>query len=231
MLEHGIVSLLNAPILIDRASWGVLKVDHVEQRDFCEETVDFLPAVSCLIASVIQRHQAAAAHGQALAAAALEKQQRDLLLAEMQHRMKNKFQMILPMISIERPKLPTSEGRAIMTSVAERIMAVSLGNDQLSTATAEQRIGMPSYLRAICSRLAGQREDVTIAVKADEISLPSERAVPIGLIANGLVTNSLKYAFRGRARGIVTVELLAGAGSGRAISSGYRRRRWCGRGR
>lgn len=217
LLEHGIVSLVNVPVLIDQASWGVLEVDHVEQRDFREDTVDFLLAVSRLIASVIQRHQAEAAHGQALAAAALEKQQRDLLLAEMQHRMKNYFQMILSMISIERPKLPTQEGRDIMTSVAERIMAVSLGNDQLSTATAEQRIGMPSYLRAICSGLASQRDDVTIAVKADEISLPSERAVPIGLIVNELVTSSLKYAFQGRARGSVTVELLAGAGGGRAI--------------
>ena len=41
--------------------------------------------------------------------------------------------------------------------------------------------------------------------------------MPIGLIVNELVTNSLKYAFQGRARGSVTVELLAGAGGGRAI--------------
>lgn len=215
LIEHGIVSLANVPIVIDKASWGVLEVDHVERRDFREDTVDFLLAVSRLVASVIQRHQAEEAHRAALSAAAMEKQQRDLLLAEMQHRVKNYFQMILAMISMERPKLPTEVGRDIMAKVAERIMAVSLANDQLSPSRSE-KVAMPSYLRAICTGLASQRSDVSVTVKADDISLPSEHAVPVGLIVNELVTNSLKYAFEDRTGGSVTIELSAGAGGGRA---------------
>jgi len=216
LLEHGIVSLANVPILVDKAAWGVLEVDHVEQRNFREDTVDFLLAASRLVASVIQRHQAEEAHLDALGAIALEKQQRDLLLLEMQHRVKNYFQMILAMISLERSKLPTRVGQEIMGKVAERIMAVSLANDQLSPGRSE-KVTMPSYLRAICTALASQRSDVNVTVKADDISLPSERAVPIGLIVNELVTNSLKYAFEGRSGGSVIVELSAGAGGGRAL--------------
>lgn len=216
LLEHGIVSLVNVPILIDKASWGVLEVDHVEQRDFREDTVNFLLAVSRLVASVIQRHQAEEAHRQALSELAMEKQQRDLLLLEMQHRVKNYFQMILSMISLERPKLPTETGRDIMGKVAERIMAVSFANDQLSPNRSE-KVAMPSYLRAICTALASQHSDVSVTVKADDISLPSQRAVPIGLIVNELVTNSLKYAFAGRSGGSVMVTLSAGAGGGRAL--------------
>jgi len=217
LLEHGIVSLVNVPILIDKASWGVLEVDHVERRDFREDTIDFLLAVSGLVASVIQRHQAEEAHRNALAEAARERQHRDLLLAEMQHRVKNYFQMILSMVSLERPRLPTQAGREIMSKVAERIMAVSLGNDQLSPFQSQQTIAMPHYLRAICTGLASQRPDVSVTVRADEISFPSERAVPIGLIVNELVTNSLKYAFEGRSGGTVIVELSAGAVGGRAM--------------
>ena len=216
LIEHGIVSLVNVPVVIDNAAWGVLEVDHVEKRDFRENTVDFLLAVSGLVASVIQRHQAEENHRNALRTAAMEKQERDLLLAEMQHRVKNYFQMILSMISLERPKLPTELGRNIMAKVAERIMAVSLANDQLSPNRSE-KLAMPSYLRAICTGLASQREDVTVTVKADDISLPSERAVPVGLIVNELVTNSLKYAFKGSAGGSVIVELSAGAEGGRAM--------------
>jgi len=215
LIEHGIVSLVNVPVVIDNAAWGVLEVDHVEKRDFRENTVDFLLAVSGLVASVIQRHQAEENHRNALRTAAMEKQERDLLLAEMQHRVKNYFQMILSMISMERPKLPTELGRNIMTKVAERIMAVSLANDQLSPNQSE-KVAMPSYLRAICTGLASQRDNVSVTVKADDISLPSERAVPVGLIVNELVTNSLKYAFEDGSGGSVIVELSAGAGGGRA---------------
>jgi two-component sensor histidine kinase len=217
LLEHGIVSVVNVPIVLDKAAWGVLEVDHVERRDFRADTVDFLLAVSRLAAIVIQRHKAEEAHRNALAEAAKERQRRDLLLAEMQHRVKNYFQMILSMVSMEGPNLPTQAGRDIMAKVAERIMAVSLGNDQLSPTRSQQTVPMLTYLRAICTGLASQRPDVSITVKADDIALPSERAVPIGLIVNELVTNSLKYAFKGRSGGSVIVELTAGAGGGRAL--------------
>jgi len=215
LIEHGIVSLVNVPVVIDNAAWGVLEVDHVEKRNFREDTVSFLLAVSGLVASVIQRHQAEENYRDALRTAAVEQQERDLLLTEMQHRVKNYFQMILSMISLERPKLPTELGRNIMAKVAERIMAVSLANDQLSPHRSE-RVAMPGYLRAICTGLASQRDDVSVTVKADDISLPSERAVPVGLIVNELVTNSLKYAFKDGSGGSVSVELSAGVGEGRA---------------
>jgi two-component system, sensor histidine kinase PdtaS len=174
-------------------------------------------ALSRMVASVVQRHQVEEAHQQALGQVAREVRERSLMLAEMQHRVKNYFQLILAMIAVERPKLPTKDGQAIMSKVAERIMAVSLANDQLTPGEQNQTVSMATYLRALCTSLDAQRDGVSIGVKADEISMPSDRAVPVGLIVNELVTNSLKYAFAERERGAVLVELSAGAGGGRTI--------------
>jgi two-component system, sensor histidine kinase PdtaS len=146
----------------------------------------------------------------------MERQQRDLMLAEMQHRVKNYFQMILSMVTLERPKLSTQAGRDILAKIAERILAVSLANDQLAPNRSEQTIAMPTYLRAICVGFASQRDSVSVQVKADDMALPSERAIPVGLIVNELVTNSLKYAFEDQNSGSIMVELSAGPGGGRA---------------
>jgi two-component sensor histidine kinase len=135
----------------------------------------------------------------------------------MQHRVKNYFQLILAMVAVERPKLPTEEGRAIMSKIAERIMAVSLANDQLRPGQANQAVSISTYLRALCTSLDSQRDGVSISVKADEITMPSDRAVPVGLIVNELVTNSLKYAFDEREGGAVMVELSVGEGGGRTM--------------
>jgi signal transduction protein with GAF and PtsI domain len=54
--EHGIVSLANVPVLVDGSAWGVLEVDSTDERDFSEDTLDFMTASGAFIGSVIQRY-------------------------------------------------------------------------------------------------------------------------------------------------------------------------------
>jgi GAF domain-containing protein len=89
--EHGIVALANVPVLIDGAAWGVLEVDSTEPRDFSTDTVNFLLAASTVIGIAIQRAQMGRSENDALAAAAAAAQARELLLTEMQHRVKTIF--------------------------------------------------------------------------------------------------------------------------------------------
>jgi two-component sensor histidine kinase/putative methionine-R-sulfoxide reductase with GAF domain len=213
--EHNIVSLLNVPIFVDSAVWGVLEIDSTILRGFTDDTTVFLVGVAALIGLVIRRVEALGAQTEAVAAAAQESRKREILLSEIQHRVKNNFQMLLAMLALRSPGLGTDAERQLSSRVAEAIRAMSLAHDQLSPSQGGHVVALSSYLKALGGGLQATLENIAIEVMADEIKVWIEQAVPIGLIVNELVTNSVKHAFD-RGGGSVQIELLAGQGPGLA---------------
>lgn len=132
LIAHGIVSLLNVPILVDGAAWGVLEGDSSVLRGFSDDTIRFMTACADLCGMVVRRAGAEAAQAEAMADTAREGQKHGLLLSEMQHRVKNNFQTIMAMISLQMKNFPTEEGRAIARGLADNVLAMSLAHDQLS---------------------------------------------------------------------------------------------------
>jgi len=213
--EHGIVSLVNVPVLIDGATWGVLEVDSKVAREFGRDTVDFLTAAAALVGAVVQRALPGAGDAERQASAAAEARSRDVLLREMQHRIKNNFQLILSSISLLKRRHAAEETRAALDHIAGRINAISLAHDQLAPRGARRAVRLPDYLRVLCATIRHQADRVELDVEADEIDLAIDRAVPLGLILNELVTNSVKHAF-GPEGGRILVRLAAGVGHGEA---------------
>lgn len=213
--EHGIVSLLNVPILIDGAAWGVLEVDSTERRNFSTDTVTFMQAAAGILGNAISRASAEETYATSVNTASVVAQQHQLALDEMQHRVKNYFQLILAMLNLERPKFPTEIGRSMIDRIAERILAVSLAHDQLALHQDRREVNLPTYLHAITRGLAAQAEGVAIDVQADELDLPVDRAAPLGLIVNELITNSIKHAFQDGV-GSVAVSVRSGLDHGSA---------------
>jgi two-component system, sensor histidine kinase PdtaS len=101
LADHGIVSLSNVPIFIDGGAWGVLEVDSTTPRDFSHDTTEFLMAAGALIGAFLQRHHAHAAEAERISARA-QAETREVLLREMQHRIKNNFQLVLASIAIQK---------------------------------------------------------------------------------------------------------------------------------
>jgi transcriptional regulator with GAF, ATPase, and Fis domain len=99
--HHGIVSLSNVPVMIEGAAWGVLEIDSTVPRDFSEDTIDFLMAAGALIGAFLQRHHAHSTATEQMRVQT-EAQSREILLREMQHRVKNNFQLILSSVSLQK---------------------------------------------------------------------------------------------------------------------------------
>lgn len=211
--EHGIVSLANVPILTEGAAWGVLEVDSTTPRDFTSDTVEFLVAAAAIIASTVRNHTSARGEAAALAEAASEAQRREVLLRELQHRVKNNFQLILASISLQKRRFKEGEGLRALDHIANRINAISLAHDQLAPRQDAQAVDVAGYLRALCASIEQQVENVSIEIEADEVELSIERAVPLGLILNEAATNSAKHAFAEKG-GRIVVRLQTGIGFG-----------------
>jgi two-component sensor histidine kinase len=212
--EHGIVSVANVPVLIDGAAWGVLEVDSTTPRDFTEDTIAFLTAAGALIGTVI-RHNARPDEEARLMAAAAEAQKREVLLREMQHRVKNNFQLVLSSISIQKRRYHDLEVHRALDHVASRINAISLAHDQLSPRLEGQTVRLSYYIRALCRAIRQQVEKVEVDVVSDELELSIDRALPVGLILNETAMNSIKHAF-GSDGGRIRVSLVGGIGYGEA---------------
>lgn len=211
--EHGIVSLANTPVLIEGAAWGVLEADSTTPRDFGQDTTEFLVAAAALIGSCIRRFaEATSAAATEPAVGAPDVQ--DVLLREMQHRVKNNFQFILASITLLKRRHGTG-AHAALDEVAARINAISLAHDQLAPREGAQVVRLAEYLRTLCRSIRRQADWVEIDVKADEIELPVDRAVPLGLILNEAATNSIKHAFTA-GQGRISVRLDSGVGYGEA---------------
>ncbi len=135
-----------------------------------------------------------------------------MLLQELTHRVKNSLQFIAAMVFIEARSHKSGEGKAALERVSHRITALGQLYSTLSKADTVEAVDAAAYLDELCRDLiesVHKEGDTSIVLKTDFESelLPTDRAIPIGLIVNELVTNAVKYAFPGEAKGTVMVTL------------------------
>jgi two-component sensor histidine kinase len=192
--EHGIVSLLNVPVMINGITWGVLEVDSVEPESFDEWDVSFLATLANIMGNCLALHQAEQQSIEAAAQRVREQAQADVAMRELQHRTKNNLQIIIAFLSLKmRDSAP--EVKEKLWAVTGRVQAIALAHDLLSLGSERSSVDFADYLRSLSTNIDPQRGDIVIEVEAQSAHIPIDRAVPAGLVVNELVTNSLKYAF------------------------------------
>lgn len=133
-----------------------------------------------------------------------------MLMQELTHRVKNSLQSIASMVMIEARNHKGVEGKAALERVSHRIDALGQLYAKLSKSDTVEAVDAAAYLDDLCRDLVASVEGGTsIVLKTDIESelLPTDQAIPMGLIVNELVTNALKYAFPNETKGTVMVTL------------------------
>ena len=138
-----------------------------------------------------------------------------MLIKELTHRVKNSLQSIAAMVFIEARSHKSGEGKAALERVSHRIDALGQLYSKLSKSDTVEAVDAATYLDELCRDLvASVQGGPSIELKTDIESelLPTDQAIPMGLIVNELVTNALKYAFTSQKKGTVMVTLKRGSG-------------------
>lgn len=137
--------------------------------------------------------------------------EKEVLLKEIHHRVKNNLQVIMSILSLQGRRARGPELQSILSDAQNRVGSIALFHEKLYQSHDLASVNFGEYLRELAQRAVAQHTDSRTQVRTElelaEVRLGVDRAIPCGLIANELLTNSLKHGFKGRERGTVRVEL------------------------
>ena len=133
--------------------------------------------------------------------------EKETLLSEVHHRVKNNLQIISSMLSLQ-----SSEGdaltRGLLDEARNRIHTMALVHEQLYRTHDFASIDLAEHIQSLATMVAQsqlRREGITLCCTLESVSLSLEQAIPLGLVLNELLSNAYKHAFAGRAEGTVRV--------------------------
>lgn len=139
--------------------------------------------------------------------------QKDLLLREVHHRVKNNLQVIHSLLDLQVLKLDDHDVIGVLRDSQNRIRSMSLIHQTLYQSSNFARVDFQRFLDELVPSLIESYRSVvgqvSIDINAHEVKLPINEAIPCGLVINELVSNALKHGFAHAQQGSIRVTVLA----------------------
>ncbi len=142
----------------------------------------------------------------------LSLREKETLLKEVHHRVKNNLQVIASLLRLQARHLHDTETRAMFEESQNRVHSISLVHEMLYRTADLSRIDIAEYLRTLITHLTDDWKQgvgsIRVTVEAVGVQLAVDAAIPCGLIVNELVTNALKHAFPNARAGLIRVSVI-----------------------
>jgi PAS domain S-box-containing protein len=142
---------------------------------------------------------------------------REVLLKEIHHRVKNNLQVVSSLLNIQEPGIVDARSRKVFVECQTQIQTMAMVHEVLYRSSSFEGVDMQPYFSRLVDYLLsvydGKYRDIACASSAEGVSLDLDDAIPVALIVNELVSNSLKHAFPAGRPGRVTVSLRENEGS------------------
>ncbi|MFN2218978.1 MAG: histidine kinase dimerization/phosphoacceptor domain -containing protein [Anaerolineae bacterium] len=137
--------------------------------------------------------------------------EKEMLLKEIHHRVKNNLQVISSLLYLQSRQIEDKEALKMFEESQHRVRSMALVHERLYQTRDLASVDLTDYLQRLASYLLrsyrGTSPSIRLNVNAEPIALGIDLAVPCGLIVNELVSNSLKHAFSDGQEGEITIDL------------------------
>jgi two-component sensor histidine kinase len=202
LIEHGIRRAMNVILQGDGSPFGVLEVDSRSEGEFSEHDIAFLQGAANILGMAIEQQQY-----QRKLQAALERHQ--ILLKEVNHRVKNSLQVVSSMLYLQASAAGDSALSDRLNEASTRISTVGRAYERLAYNADYESIGLASYLREVIDDLETAVTPCKVQLEApEEIQFAADRAILVALIINELVLNAGKHAYPNSSGGSVWVRVV-----------------------
>ncbi len=188
--DHGIRRAINVLIARggeDHLPFGVLEVDSPEPGQFDLADADFLAGFAGLLGIAIERQHADADLRQAL-------EHQAMLTREMSHRVKNSLASVVGLLRVQSRSAQSEAVREALKDASSRITTIAQVHDHLWRSARIGFVDMADFAGELCRKL---QETVPHTVRCNfgHLMISADKAIPLGLLINELVTNAVKHAY------------------------------------
>jgi PAS domain S-box-containing protein len=140
-------------------------------------------------------------------------EEKESLLKEVHHRVKNNLQVVSSLLNLQTRQVKNPEVRSFLQDTQNRVRSMAMLHEILYRSDNFAKIGFPQYAKSVCAHAArsygSDARNVRLKQEIADVALNPDQAITAGLIINELVANAFKHAFPSRSDGEILVELQA----------------------
>jgi PAS domain S-box-containing protein len=203
LLGEGIRSQLTIPLQVGGSVIGALTFNSLKRgRTWSDELIQELRLLGEIFTNALIRKRADEKIRSSL-------HEKEILLKEIHHRVKNNMQIISSLMSLQSRRTEDEKMKNLFDESQSRIRSMALVHEQLYQSEDLAKIDFKAYVRSLTNELIQlyliNTKMIQLVIDIENIQLSVDTAIPYALIINELVSNSLKYAFPEGEEGIITV--------------------------
>lgn len=212
-------SFLGVPIFVGDDVTGVISIQSTAREDaFDESSLRLMETIAASVGASIQNAQLYGAMQQEVVTRQraeqeikLSLQEKEVLLKEIHHRVKNNLQIITSLLNLQSAQLKDPDAISMFRESQSRVRSMALIHEKLYQSKDLARIDFDGYVKDLMVYLfrsyAANPEQIRTHIATNNMYLAIDTAIPCGLIISELVTNTIKYGFPNGKRGDLHISL------------------------